>query len=404
MTTTQEYSIPGYEIGEMIGEGGFAKVFLAEQVSLARDVALKVVAPELASDEEFCQRFLKEGRIIAQLSEHPNIITIHDIGCHQDCYYMSMEFVGGGTLSEKIRAGEVKTPAAYIREIAKALAAAHRQGFVHRDIKPANILFKLDGTPVLTDFGIAKSLSGATQLTQAGFAVGTPDYMSPEQAMSKTLDGRSDLYSLGVVFYEALTGKKPFVAEDAFSVAVKHINEPPPPLPPEHARFQPLLDRLLAKNPDDRYASAEEFLTELDRISPPGSEMEETSASTAQRSPTRKKPLLLAGGAVAAVLLSVSAVIALVPGRQEQDERPLAEPGQQAVETGLGDAGGAAASPFDAFPPKVRRLLEVASLHEEFGRITDPPGSNACEAYRLVLDTDPDNSIAKKAVQRIGCP
>ncbi len=401
MTTTQAYSIPGYEIGEMIGEGGFAKVFLAEQVSLQRDVALKVVAPELASDEEFCQRFLKEGRIVAQLSEHPNIITIHDIGCHQDCYYMSMEFIGGGTLSEKIRAGEVNTPAAYIREIAKALAAAHRQGFVHRDIKPANILFKLDGTPVLTDFGIAKSLSGATQLTQAGFAVGTPDYMSPEQAMSKTLDGRSDLYSLGVVFYETLTGKKPFTGEDAFSVAVKHINEPPPPLPPEHARFQPLLDRLLAKKPEDRYANAEEFLADLDRVSPPGSETEETTASKAPRSPSRKTSLLLGGGAAAAVLLSVSAVIALAPGKKGEDDRPAV---QQAIESGADAAGDAAPPSFDAFPPKVRRLLETASLHEEFGRLTDPPGSNACEAYQLVLDTDPGNSIAKKALRRIGCP
>ncbi len=397
MTASEAYSIPGYEIGEKIGEGGFAKVFLAEQLSLQRDVALKIVSPELASDKEFCERFIKEGRIIAKLSEHPNIITIHDIGCHQDCYYMSMEFVGGGTLSDKIRKGEVETPAEYIREIAKALAEAHRHGFVHRDIKPANILFKSDGTPVLTDFGIAKSLSGATQLTQAGFAVGTPDYMSPEQAMSKILDGRSDLYSLGVVFYEALTGKKPFEGEDAFSVVVKHINEAPPPLPPEHARFQPLIDRLLAKNPDDRYENAEAFLADLDRVAPPGSEKEGERAILADKPKAKKRPLIIGIGAAVTILASVSAVIAFVPGQSRTDRAETMTPPSE-------EASLPAADPFAGYPDKVRRLLEIASLHEEFGRVTDPPGSNACEAYRTVLEMDPGNTLAEKALARIACP
>ncbi len=401
MTAAATFSIPGYDIGEKIGEGGFAKVFLAEQTSLQRNVALKIVAPELVSDQEFCDRFIKEGRIIAKLSEHPNIITIHDIGCHDSCYYMSMEYVAGGTLSEKIRAGEVDTPAAYLREIAKALAEAHRMSFIHRDIKPANILFKADGTPVLTDFGIAKSLTGATQLTQAGFAVGTPDYMSPEQAMSKPLDGRSDLYSLGVVFYEMLTGEKPFVGEDAFSVAVKHINEPPPPLPTAQAHFQPILDRLLAKSPDDRYQDAEALIADLDRVAPPGSEGKDAVSETQSGRERSRKPLWIGTGVVAALAVSISTVIALAPDQMTRPDKTV--PVQPAVSDEISDEDAQAAL-LDKFSPRVRRLLETAMLHQEFGRLTDPPGSNACEAYRLVLESDPDNELANKAVKEIGCP
>ena len=395
----EEISIPGYKIGKKIGEGGFAKVFLAEQLSLQRNVALKVVAPELVSDKEFCDRFIKEGRIVAKLSEHPNIITIHDIGCHQDAYYMSMEYVGGGTLSERIRAGQVDTPASWIREIGKALAEAHRLGFIHRDIKPANILFKLDGTPVLTDFGIAKSLTGATQLTQAGFAVGTPDYMSPEQAMSKTLDGRSDLYSLGVVFYEMLVGEKPFVGEDAFSVAVKHINEPPPPLPEAQARFQPILDRLLAKSRDDRYENAEAFLADLNRVSPPGSEQMAAEDPPGTAVSRGRKPLYIGAGVVAALLLSISVVIALSPERLENVGEATVD-----VDAESNAPGAPGANPLQAYSPKIQRLLEIAMLSEEFGRLTEPPGNNACEAYRLVLEEDPGNPLATEAIDKIGCP
>lgn len=401
MTAAEAFSIPGYKIDEKIGEGGFAKVFLAEQISLQRNVALKIVAPELVSDQEFCDRFIKEGRIIAKLSEHPNIITIHDIGCHESCYYMSMEYVAGGTLSEKIRAGEVHTPAAYLREIAKALAEAHRLAFIHRDIKPANILFKADGTPVLTDFGIAKSLTGATQLTQAGFAVGTPDYMSPEQAMSKPLDGRSDLYSLGVVFYEMLTGEKPFVGEDAFSVAVKHINEPPPPLPEQYARFQPILDQLLAKDPEQRYPTADALIADLDQVAPPGSEVAGGQADTQTMKGRNRKPLWVGAGVVAAMAVSISTVIALAPEKLKQEEKTVSD---QPVVSGQISDDEAQDAVLDKFTPKIRRLLEIAMLHQEFGRLTDPPGSNACEAYRLVLETDPENALAKKAVKEIGCP
>ena len=385
-----DFSIPGYEIGKKIGEGGFAKVYLAEQISLQRNVALKVVAPELVSDKEFCERFIKEGRIVARISEHPNIITIHDIGCYEGSYYMSMEYVAGGTLSEKIRAGDTELATSYIRDIARALDVAHQAGFVHRDIKPANILFKLDGTPVLTDFGIAKSLSGATQLTQAGFAVGTPDYMSPEQAMSKTLDGRSDLYSLGVVFYELLVGSKPFAADDAFSLAVKHINEAPPPLPADQRHFQPILDRLLAKSPDDRFASAAELVSALDQTIPDEPSM---AGAKSGKNKSGGRVWTIGLGVAAAVVMSAAAVVAFVPDDKAPD-----------IATEASTALPVKAVPDLAnYPPKVQRLLDVALLHEDFGRINEPPGSNACEAYDLVLDSDPDNEYAKSARARLDC-
>lgn len=389
--------IPGYTIGDKIGEGGFAKVYLAEQVSLQRDVALKVVDPELVKDQQFCDRFIKEGRIIAKLSEHPNIITIHDIGNHQDCYYMSMEFVGGGTLRDKIRGEKPFSSVDIIRDIAGALSEAHAAGFIHRDIKPANILFKNDGTPVLTDFGIAKSVSGATQLTQAGFAVGTPDYMSPEQAMSKDVDGRADLYSLGVMFYELLVGEKPFTAEDAFSIAVKHINEPPPPLPQEHAAFQPLLDKLLAKSPDERFASAEEFIEALDEFSPSNGGGAATVVRPAVEVDAKgtKSWLPAALGVGGALVAAGVAFFVMQPGGQPESE--VTEP-EAAAEV-------APTPPLDmaSYSPKVQRLLNVGMLHEEFGRIASPPGSNACEAYELVLENDPGNRYATDARKRIGC-
>ncbi|MBC3962817.1 serine/threonine-protein kinase [Pseudomonas simiae] len=258
--------IPGYDIEGEIGEGAMASVYLATQRSLERKVALKVMAAALAADPSFCERFLREGKTLARLS-HPHTVTIHDIGNVGELYYMAMEYLPNGTLKERIAAG--MTPeqgVTLIRQIASALGYAHAQGLVHRDVKPANILFRADGTAVLSDFGIAKSLDDRTQFTQAGFAVGTPSYMSPEQARGQEIDGRADLYALGVVLYEILVGKLPYTGTDALSTALAHLTEPLPELPVHHGRYQDVLRKLLAKDPAERFPDAAALLQALDNL------------------------------------------------------------------------------------------------------------------------------------------
>lgn len=258
--------IPGFDIDSELGQGAMASVYLATQRSLERKVALKVMAASLAADPTFCERFLREGRTLARLS-HPHIATIHDIGNVGELYYMAMEYLPSGTLKERIAAGLAPEQGLlYVRQIAQALGYAHAQGLVHRDVKPANILFRADGTAVLSDFGIAKSLDDRTQFTQAGFAVGTPSYMSPEQARGLEIDGRADLYALGVVLYEILVGKLPYSGNDALSTALAHLTEPLPELPIEHGRYQDILRGLLAKDPGERFADAAALLAALDRL------------------------------------------------------------------------------------------------------------------------------------------
>ncbi|MEO8488823.1 serine/threonine-protein kinase [Pseudomonas sp.] len=258
--------IPGYDIDGEIGEGAMANVYLATQRSLERKVALKVMAAALAADPSFCERFLREGKTLARLS-HPHTVTIHDIGNVGELYYMAMEYLPNGTLKERIAAGLTPEQGlTYIRQIASALGYAHAQGLVHRDVKPANILFRADGTAVLSDFGIAKSLDDRTQFTQAGFAVGTPSYMSPEQARGQEIDGRADLYALGVVLYEILVGKLPYNGTDALSTALAHLTEPLPELPVHHGRYQDILRKLLAKDPAERFPDAAALLRALDQL------------------------------------------------------------------------------------------------------------------------------------------
>lgn len=261
-----DLNIPGFDIDSVIGEGAMATVYLATQRSLQRKVALKIMAASLASDTSFCERFLREGRTLARLS-HPHIVTIHDIGNVAEQYYMAMEYLPNGTLRERIARGmSADQGLAYIRQIASALGYAHAQGLIHRDVKPANILFRADGTAVLSDFGIAKSLDDRTQFTQAGLAVGTPNYMSPEQARGLPIDGRADLYSLGVVMYEMLVGQLPYAGTDALSTALAHLTQPLPELPIHHGRYQGVLTRLLAKDPKDRFPDAAALVAALDAL------------------------------------------------------------------------------------------------------------------------------------------
>jgi len=269
-----DIQIPGFDIEGEIGEGAMATVYLATQRSLERKVALKIIATALAADATFCERFLREGKTLARLS-HPHTVTIHDIGNVGDRYYMAMEYLPDGTLKERIAAGmSAEQGVIYVRQIASALGHAHAKGLVHRDVKPANILFRANGSAVLSDFGIAKSLDDRTQFTQAGFAVGTPSYMSPEQARGLEIDGRADLYALGVVFYEMLMGKLPYTGTDALSTALAHLTEPLPELPIHHGRYQHILAKLLAKERGDRFSDVAELIAALDHL--PGDDPDAT--------------------------------------------------------------------------------------------------------------------------------
>lgn len=266
---TETITIPGYSIARKLGQGGMATVYLATQHSFERDVALKVMSPLLNSDPSFAARFKREARIVAQLS-HASIVPVFDVGEHQSHHYLSMEYLSGGDLKHRLLQGERDLSLALNVCIAlsAALDAAHRKGFVHRDIKPENILFREDGTPVLTDFGIARAVDSGRSMTLAGMLVGTPDYMSPEQVKGLELDGRSDLYSLGIVFFEIVTGAAPFKADSNLSVALKQLGEPLPALPPEYAAYQEFLDCLTAKDREQRFASGAEVVRALRVIGP----------------------------------------------------------------------------------------------------------------------------------------
>lgn len=259
-------ALPGYTIVSELGVGGMATVYLAIQTSFGRKIALKVMAPALAADASYGERFLREARIAATMS-HPNLITVYDVGVHQHCYYIAMEYHCGGDLKQRIQRGMApKAAENVLRQMSSALDYAHTKGYVHRDVKPDNILFREDGNAVLTDFGIARATDGQTRMTQLGMVVGTPKYMSPEQARGKEVGPYSDLYALGIVFYEMLTGSVPFDGADSIEIGIKHLREPVPPLPDDVAMYQPIIDRLLAKAPEDRYARGRELLQDLDRL------------------------------------------------------------------------------------------------------------------------------------------
>ena len=261
--------IPGYDIECEIGRGGMATVYRAVQQSLGRRVAIKVLGHDLNDDGEFVERFKKEGRILAQLS-HPNIVTIHDIGTTQDDrLFLSIEYLSGGTLKEKIKPGlPLDSTLQIVKAIAKALSCAHQNGVVHRDIKPSNIMFRHDGSPVLTDFGVARKVGANTVYTAAGLIVGSPGYISPEQATGEGTTAQSDLYGLGVVFYEMLVGHPPYRADNSLAVILKHLNDPIPALPDQYRHFQPVLNRLLAKKAADRYQNVDAFLEAINLMAP----------------------------------------------------------------------------------------------------------------------------------------
>ncbi len=443
------YKIPGYKIEREIGRGGMATVYLALQESLNRKGALKVMSPALGADEDFKTRFLNEGHIVGQLN-HSNIVTVFDIGTHDNHYYLSMEYLPDGSLRDRIRKGLPVEESLHIaRILGKALHYAHQRHFVHRDIKPLNVLFREDESPVLTDFGIAKALGSSSQLTRTGFAFGSVGYMSPEQALGKPIDHRSDIYSFGAMLWEMLTGQKLYQSGDAFSLALKHATAPIPQLPEELQRLQPLLERLLAKQADDRFADMGAFVSELDQylqgsgglfirspLNPDqargqsassenedqatviqSTEKPETAVEIAESARSSKTPVAIAailvlvvigGGAGWWVLPTIPSVEPLrdppaaqaeqapaapSPAEPEQVVTLVTEPVPQAQTPGL---------PSDIRELSIAELLAQGEQHWQAGRYFQPEGNNAFEVYRQISDRAPGNVQARDRLLALG--
>lgn len=419
--------IPGFEIKRRIGQGGMATAYLAVQISLGREVVLKILDAPARDAPETVERFLNEGRIIASLN-HPHIITIYDIGQSAEKVYISMEYVEGGDLKQRMHT-RVFTPAEAIdivEKIASGLASAHSSGIVHRDVKPGNILFRRDGTPLLSDFGIAKRLSGDSDLTSTGMFLGSPNYMAPEQSETAPIDGRADIYSLGVILYEMLTGERAYPADSVIDVIVMHKNAPVPKLPAGLEALQELLELMMAKKRRDRFRDAESllhYIRELRRtglLRPVGElaehrDFDVTGELTEDGERTRPTRISLADKrrpawprlALVGLLVACAAGWAgllIVERGIEREDAPRPHVGSALDTVTAEDAapptGGLQREPGEL--AQVRDALLWLGRHSlDDLRLTAPPRDNAYYYFSRLLQLEPGNAAARAGMQQI---
>lgn len=320
-----------YHITAPLGAGGMAAVYKAYQPSVDRFVAIKVLPQHFAKDQQFVQRFEREAKVLAKL-QHPNILPVYDYGQTDGYTYLVMSFVESGDLSELMQGKKLPLPeiGRIITQVGDALDYAHAQGVVHRDIKPSNILVDQRGNCLLTDFGLAKMVAGTSEkLTATGFVVGTPAYMAPEQGLGEPADGRSDIYALGIILYELMTGQVPFQAETPIAVVMKHIHDPL--ISPRNFQtdisepVERVILKALAKNPEDRFTTAGEMVaafqaaintagpaTPLDPIPPTATHISQVKPPVAKPSAQTARSglglLWVAGGLAALVLIGLVAM------------------------------------------------------------------------------------------------
>lgn len=417
--------ISGYDIRHRIGEGGMATAYLAVQQSLGRQVVLKVLDTGHAESKEAVERFLNEGRIVAALN-HPHIITIYDIGIAEECVYMSMEYVEGGDLRARIE-NQVFTPDRaldLIVKIASALEVAHRSGIVHRDVKPGNILFRRDGTPLLSDFGIAKRLTLDHDLTHTGIFLGSPNYMAPEQASAGAIDGRVDIYALGVIFYEMLTGTKPYRSDSVVDIILHHKQSPVPKLPEGLEEYQPLLELMMAKKRAERFRDCAALIHFVRQLQASGAvrtraqmnaapDVDVTGEHTVRQAIVMPEPVRVRRARprvhlALVVLLVVTAtgfagvhyVERIVTG--EGRERALPPP---VVPVAPPVAASAAQEPVAADEPQREQVVKALAWLgqkslEEF-RLTSPPRDNAFYYFSRLGQVAPESELARRGMVQI---
>ena len=391
-------SLPDYTVVRELGKGATATVYLAVQKNLNRRVALKVLGGGLASDATFTQRFLREGRIVAKLS-HPNIVPVYDVGEHDGTLYMAMEYLDGGTLEDRRTKLTIDDLSQCLGQICDALQYAHHQGFVHRDIKLENILFRGDGTAVLGDFGIARATESLTRMTMTGAILGTPAYMSPEQVAGSELDARTDVYSLGVVLFELLSGHAPYQGDSMMSVGLQHLTAAVPKLPAAAAHLQPVIERAMAKKPDGRYDGVEDLHAAVaDRLQtfghPAETELESLHSDTAPvaldidsalsvKTTKSRAGLWLSLAAAAAI-----GVFALLRLQQPEPATPVAEPPPIDLEAQRREQ-------------ELNALIAQGDAAEGEGRWFSESGDGAIDFYEAALALDDTNSAAQRGLERV---
>ena len=390
-----------YEIIEEIGRGGMASVYKANQKNLNRLVALKVIHQNLIYDNEFLQRFHQEAKLCASVN-HPNIVTIYDEGALNNIHYMAMEYLSGNDLQRIIRYSKkvvYEDAIKIVVSIANALDHAHNKGLIHRDIKSSNIIITNEGRAVLTDFGIAYAANSA-KLTQTGSVIGTPEYMSPEQAKGIKTDHRSDIYSLGVVLFECITGKLPFAGDNPLTTIFKIINDPPP-LARELNKEVPqwlstVINKALEKKPEKRFQTGKQFALALINKKPVGLELiskKKISRTDIKRKRNEKinkpdkeknrfnKKIIYSFTILCLVVFFIG--YKLIPSLNNNKEMPK------------------------NYEPKINKQNNIRMLLNEAeglvrnGDLLSPQGNNAYIVYSEVLDMEPENDLAKMGLENI---
>lgn len=389
-------SIQGYRILRVIGQGGMSTVYLAEQESLGRRVALKVMLADVLADEISRARFENEARTIARL-EHPNIVGIFEVGrTSEGLPFYSMPYLSRGHLAQRRLAGDQPKVASILRSLLQALDYAHVRGVVHRDVKAENVLFDDTDRPMLADFGIALRRGSNPRLTTAGLAVGSTAYMPPEQARGQDVDRRADLYSIGVLAWEMLVGRLPYNAGDALSMALRHVQEPIPRLPPPLRQWQGFIDQAMAKRPEQRFASAQEMLDALDALERRSSRSftaVEVPAAWMQEAPSLSaRPRWLLPAAGVGVLAALGIGLAYFATREEvPPPAPVAAASAAPARANVPGDDEAPPLPAEAIVSGGSVAAYVANAEQQLrdGRLLAPRNANAWDSLDAAWRTNP---------------